>query len=474
MKATKLLSVRGVSKSYGSVDALLDVSAEFFGGEIHAVLGENGAGKSTLMGMIGGFVVPDSGQIDVGGRVLPVGKPFAVRDMGIRMVHQHFMLVPHLTVRENFALAQLEGGIRVLDSNRLACLAVEKGRELGWVVELDARAGDLPVGAQQRVEILKALAGDASVLILDEPTAVLSPDEVAELFGVLRILRDEGTAVLLIAHKLSEVLAIADRVTVLRRGKFVASCLVSETNSEQLTEWMVGEIPVATGRAEVALGDAVVRVSELIVHDDRGVRAVDGVTIEVRQGEIFGIGGVDGNGQVELAEALAGVRAVESGVRDIEGKIAYIPQDRQHDGLALGMSIEENMLLGGVPGAVRKGPFIVPSMVHERAIRLIEEFQIKVGSAGDRAGSLSGGNQQKIVVARTLSCDPTVVVAVNPTRGLDIKATSYVHSRLKEAAENGTAVVLISTDLDELAGLATHTKYLSRGRLSDQFLGENS
>lgn len=464
-----LLAVQSVSKAYGSVQALREISAEFFSGEVHAVLGENGAGKSTLMGMIGGFVVPDSGVLVFEGAELPVGKPFEVRGKGIRMVHQHFMLVPQLTVRENFALARLEGGVRRLDAEGLARNAVEIGRGLGWEVELDARAGDLQVGAQQRVEILKALAGEARVLILDEPTAVLSPAEVDELFGVLRALTSQGVAVLLIAHKLSEVMAVADRVTVLRRGEFVASCLIGETNRDQLAEWMVGEMPGAAEIRGREYGEVVVRGSGVRATDDRGVEVVCGIDLEVKAGEILGIGGVDGNGQVELAEALAGVRMFSGHIEGIE-EVGYIPQDRQSDGLALGMSIEENMLLGGIPKEVLSSGFVTPGKVRVRANRLIEEFQIKVGSAGDSAGSLSGGNQQKIVAARILSQNPRVVVAVNPTRGLDLKATNYVHSRLIRAAEEGAAVLLFSTDLDELAALADRTVYMDRGRFSVEFL----
>ncbi|ARU41452.1 hypothetical protein CCB80_10035 [Armatimonadetes bacterium Uphvl-Ar1] len=464
-----LLSVQSVSKAYGSVQALREISAEFFSGEVHAVLGENGAGKSTLMGMIGGFVVPDSGALVFEGSELPVGKPFEVRGKGIRMVHQHFMLVPQLTVRENFALVQLEGGVRRLDADRLALDAVEISRELGWEVNLDARAGDLQVGAQQRVEILTALAGKARVLILDEPTAVLSPAEVDELFGVLRALTSQGVAVLLIAHKLSEVMAVADRVTVLRRGEFVASCLIGETSRNQLAEWMVGEMPGAAEIRDREFGEVIVRGHGIRAIDDRGVEVVCGIDLQVRTGEILGIGGVDGNGQVELAEVLAGVRMFSGTLEGID-EVGYIPQDRQSDGLALGMSIEENMLLGAIPNDVFSGGFVAPGKVRNRANQLIKEFQIKVGSAGDSAGSLSGGNQQKIVAARTLSQKPRAVVAVNPTRGLDLKATNYVHSRLIRAADEGAAVFLFSTDLDELAALADRTVYMDRGCFTEEFL----
>lgn len=468
-----LLTVQGVGKSYGNVRALDQVTTTFRCGEVHAVLGENGAGKSTLMGILAGFVTPDSGSVEINGSALPVGKPFAVRELGIKMVHQHFMLVPQLTVLENLALSQLEGGLGQIPFRQVGDAASGLARGLGWEVDLAARAADLAVGAQQRVEILKALLGKSQVLILDEPTAVLSPEEAEDLFHVLRQLKKEGKMIILIAHKLSEVMAVADRVTVLRRGNLVASCPIVETNPGQLAEWMVGEVPVPEQKQRIGLGGLAVNVNEARVNDDRGALAVDRVTFRVCSGEVFGIGGVDGNGQVELAEVLAGIRAAESGVIDIPGKVAYIPQDRQQDGLALNLSIEENFLIGGIPAEVASGPFLSPKRSRGYADKLIEQYQVKAASPAEPASSLSGGNQQKVVVARTLSREPDVVVAVNPTRGLDIRATAYVHERLRQATSRGAAVILVSTDLDELAALADRTQFMSRGRLGDHFLGES-
>lgn len=468
-----MLSVQGICKTYGPVRALSQVSAEFRPGEVHAVLGENGAGKSTLMGVLAGFVAPDAGAAALDGRPLPFGKPFAIRELGIRMVHQHFMLVPHLTVLENLALAQAAGGLGPVPAGQIGESARQKAKELGWVIDLDALAGELPVGAQQRVEILKALSGQSDVLILDEPTAVLSPDEAEELFAVLRRLKADGRSVILIAHKLSEVMSVADRVTVLRKGAVVASCPISETNPNQLAEWMVGGLP-PQGEAATSKswGEAAAGAESVRIRDDRGALVVDGATVSVRRGEILGIGGVDGNGQVELAECLAGVRKPESGTVMRPPRTAYIPQDRQSDGLAMALSIEENLLIGGVPQVVCAGPFLLPGRVRAHAEALVSEFQVKAGSPADPVSSLSGGNQQKVVVARTLGRQPDFVVAVNPTRGLDIKATSYVHSRLKEAAARGAAVILFSTDLEELAEVADSCQFMSRGVLGGQYLGE--
>lgn len=467
-----VLSVENISKSYGSVKALDRVSTEFFAGEIHAVLGENGAGKSTLMGVLAGFTTPDFGTVTLRGEAAPVGQPFRMKGLGIEMVHQHFMLVPAFTVAENLALANLGGLGGGLSVSEAAEPGLARAKDLGWEVDPEARVGTLPVGIQQRVEILKALAGRADVLILDEPTGVLSPDEVEGLFGVLRNLKAEGKAVILIAHKLDEVMAVADRATVLRKGKRVAQCLVAETSAAQLAEWMVGDVPVSGTVSEGETGEALLEVSNLVVLGDRGEKAVDGISLTVRAGEVLGLGGVDGNGQVELAEAVAGVREVLSGVVRAEGVPGYIPQDRQQHGLAMGLSISDNMLLAGLD---RKelgwGPFLKPKAVKAWTDRLVEEYEIKVGSTNDPVRSLSGGNQQKVVVSRVLSGKPQVVVAVNPTRGLDLKATAYVHQALRDAATGGAAVLLISTDLDELATVAGRTQFLSRGRLVDSIVG---
>lgn len=464
-----MLAVESVSKSYGALRALDRVSLEFAPGEVHAVVGENGAGKSTLMGVLSGFVSPDEGRVTLDGRALPLGDPAQVKRFAIQMVHQHFMLVPTFTVAENLALARLEALGAPLDVPSLAKPALDLADELGWSLDPDALTRDLPVGVQQRVEILKALAGEAKVLILDEPTAVLSQAEVIDLMGVVRRLRDRGATVLLIAHKLSEVLGVADRVSVLRRGKWVGTVEAAGADARSLAEMMVGDLPNFSTPNLILSDDVGLRVRELVVDGDRGERAVDAVSFDLIRGQILGVGGVDGNGQVELAEALVGIRRAHSGTLEwagASGEVAYVPQDRQQDGLALDMSIADNLLLTGLNRAgLLVGPLLRLPSIGRWARGLVERFDIKAQSERSPVASLSGGNQQKVVVGRALSAKPKLLVVVNPTRGLDIRATSYVHEKLLEEARAGAMVVLFSTDLDELASLSDRTLYMSRGRL---------
>lgn len=463
-----VLEAASISKSFGVVRALSGVSVRFEPGEVHAVLGENGAGKSTLMGVIAGFVAPDAGQVLLHGQPLPLGQPAAVRSQGVQMVHQHFMLVQNFTVDENLALANLGTLGRVISVDELVREAHDRAKALGWDVDGSARTGDLPVGLQQRVEILKALAQRSEVLILDEPTASLSPDEVEDLFAVLRRLKSEGQAVILIAHKLSEVLAIADRVTVLCRGEVTGSGIRSEVDQDRLVEWMIGaEVPQG-GTSLPVREQAVLSASNLTAQGDRGELALRGLDLETRAGEILGIGGVDGNGQVELAEVLAGIRPLLSGDMVRPPVIGYVPQDRQRDGLALDLSLEDNLLIGSLENRnLAPGGWLAWSRIRPWANDLAESFRVKMGSISDPARSLSGGNQQKIVVARAMSRQPDLLVAVNPTRGLDVQAAQFVHDQLRQAAGRGAAVVLISTDRDELAALSHRILYLNRGELVD-------
>ncbi|HZP81099.1 MAG TPA: ATP-binding cassette domain-containing protein, partial [Chthonomonadaceae bacterium] len=446
----------------------------------------------------------------------------------IAMVHQHFTLVPAFTVAENLALDSEEKqrwtlGVGRWEAQQAAAPALERAAALGWKLDPDARISELSVGAQQRVEIVKALATNARLLIFDEPTAVLAGDEVEELFTVLRRLRDEGHAVILIAHKLAEILAVADRVTVLRRGNRVASCPVAETDARQLAAWMIGvgppppspppknrgrgsdstglsrpfnsttsaerqtepvhepfPPPVLGGR--VREGSLAFSAAHLVVRDDRGVEAIKNVALEVRRGEIFGIGGVDGNGQTELAEALVGLRPLRSGTLSWEGgpfvagvtpTLGYIPQDRRRVGLAVTMTVEENLLFRAVHDpAFRRGPFLKRRALRRLAADLIRTFDIRTPSATLPVSSLSGGNQQKVVVARALYAQPEWIVAVNPTRGLDIGATRFVHEQLQQARARGAALVLISTDLDEINALADRAAILSGGRLTEYQAGK--
>ena len=404
------------------------------------------------------------------------------------MVHQHFTLVPAFTVAENLALDAPTRGRQALRPYRAEAAAehaLATARSLGWELPSAARVADLPVGMQQRVEIVKALATDARLLIFDEPTAVLSRNEIGELFEVLRRLRATGKTVLLIAHKLSEILAIADRVTVLRRGRRVASCLVQETDAEQLAAWMIGAAPTSSApspipdpvrlMADTSVAPALNAVG-LRVRGDRGEQSVHGIGLTVGRGEIFGIGGVDGNGQTELAEALTGLRPCEAdtltwGAQPFQPgrapRLGYIPQDRRRMGLALSMSVADNLLFD----AVREPEFRVGPLLRRRALgdlaeSLMRDFDIRASGPGLPAAALSGGNQQKIVVARALRGAPELIVAMNPTRGLDIGATRFVHSQLRLARNRGAAIVLISTDLDELAALSDRAAILSNGELS--------
>lgn len=474
-----LLSASNVSKRYGSVQALQDVALEVYGGEVHAVIGENGAGKSTLVSVLAGFVRPDSGSSTLEGRPLPFGDPVAMRRLGVEMVHQHFMLVPNFTLAENLALAGVKQLAAKLDVEAITAGSRARAAELGWKIDWEAPTVTQSVGTQQRVEILKALATDAKVLVLDEPTAVLSQDEVDDLFEVLRDLAAKGIAVILIAHKLSDVLSIAHRVTVLRRGERVFSGLAAETDAGSLAALMVGERKPWQGRQSKGLGEVRLRVTGIDVLGDRGVRAVKGVSLEVAAGEILGIGGVDGNGQVELAEAVAGVRMPRAGaidwLPDDAPRTGYIPQDRQADGLALTMSINDNLTVGGLRDkSLVSGPFFRTQGLKAWLNGLIEQYGIKTPSGRELASSLSGGNQQKVVVARVMSQRPDLIVAVNPTRGLDLRAAEFVHSQITSAADGGAAVLLISTDLDELETLANRILFLQNGTLSDHFLGGGS
>lgn len=470
------MAAERIGKNFGSLVALDDVSIEFAPGRIHAVLGENGAGKTTLMNILAGFLPPDRGRIRLEGQPVTLPSHRAAREKGIAMVHQHFMLVPQFSVEENLALSRLTDLRGRLSVAELTEPAWRLAQELGWDVPRRATTGQLPVGVQQRIEILKVLSGEARVLIFDEPTAVLSPDEVADLFRVLRRLRDAGKAILLIAHKLSEVMQVADVVSVLRRGRLVATAPITEVEPARLAAWMLGEevsLDVAPNGAPDR-GALVLEAEGLLVRGDRDEEAVRGATFAVHRGEILGLGGVDGNGQVELAEALLGIRPLAGGrlrTHPDEGRpfrIAYIPQDRQHDGLALSLSVAENFLIEGHRRPdLGWGPFLRGRKARVWAESLVRRFGIKVESVSDRVDSLSGGNQQKVVVSRALDSNPDLIVAVNPTRGLDFAASADVHRRLREAAAAGAGVVLFSTDSDELAALAHRTLYLDRGVLYD-------
>lgn len=390
------------------------------------------------------------------------------------MVHQHFTLVPELTVRENLALANVGRLAEFLHLQDRSQPALDLADRLGWPLDPSALVRDLPVGTRQRIEILKCLATGATVAVFDEPTAVLTPDEVDNLFGVLRSLRDSGMIVVLIAHKLSEIMQIADEVTVLRGGRKVASAPITQVDVETLEHWMVGDVPSGKNLGAIPLSDRGLEVRDLVVVGDRGENAVRGVSFSVAAGEVLGIAGVDGNGQLELAEALAGVRPAQAGSErwvglDRPPAVAYIPQDRQAHALALNLSVRENLLITGhrLPFLSTRGVF-KQRTVREWCEQIIRGFDVRPASADAQASTLSGGNQQKVVVGRSLHSTPDLLVACGPTRGLDVRAAAFVRGALREAAAQGCAVILISGDREELAETAHRSLVLSRGHLEPE------
>jgi simple sugar transport system ATP-binding protein len=475
--------LREISLRFGAVQALDAVDIDVRGGEVHAVLGENGAGKSTLMNVIYGLLRPERGRIEWRGRERRLNSPRDARRLGIGMVHQEFALIDALSVVENLALSLGDTTDRVLDRRKLGTRAAALAQEVGLeLAPLDAMVGDLPVGARQRLEILKALAGDTQLLILDEPTAVLTPDEVEPLFAMLRRLVARGVAILFITHKLAEVMALADRMTVMRRGRVVGAGTRSEASPRSLAALMVGEqadaaAPRPTSPASQAPRLELVGIEADSEHGD-GLRGID---LGVRGGEIVGLAGVDGNGQGALFELLCGLRAPGRGEIRVDARacrsldatqladagIAAVPPDRRKRGAIAAMSVWENAILARpLLRRVSRGPFLCESRARDLAQTFVQQYAIVCDGVDAAAGSLSGGNLQKLIVARALAQQPRVLVAFNPTRGLDIAAARAVHAALAEAVRGGTAVLLISTDLDEVLDLSDRVAVLYRGRVS--------
>lgn len=479
-----LLSMRGVAKRFGALQALAGVDLDFPAAEIHAVFGENGAGKSTLMHVLAGVLRPDAGRIVLDGRPLRLGSPRAARRAGVGMVHQHFTLVDALTVGENVALSlpeQPRWFFRPAAAAREArALAARIGLDLS---PPEARVSALSVGARQRLEILKALAGAGRVLILDEPTAVLAPQEVQPLFAMLRHLRAQGRLVIFITHKLREVKEVADRVTLMRRGRVVATYAVADVAESELAAQMVGgTLPVRERGPDVGPNGAVVlQLSGVNVRDPGGTSGLADVSCSVRAGQIFGVAGVDGNGQRELFEVLVGLRQPSTGSVAVRGQplsvftpraalaagIAHIPPDRQHEGLVLPMTVAENFLLNrSILDRFSRRGLLRRDAARRFAAERARQYALRFADLDAPVRSLSGGNQQRVVVARQLACQPDVLVTVSPTRGLDVAAAAAVSEALVDVARHGCAVVLISTDLDEVLDLSHRVSVLSRGRLS--------
>ncbi|MGW5365572.1 ABC transporter ATP-binding protein [Actinopolymorpha pittospori] len=475
------LELRGLTKRFGSLVANDHIDLTFEPGEIHCLLGENGAGKSTLMNMLYGLLRPDEGEILLDGRPMTYGSPGQAIAAGIGMVHQHFMLVPVFTVAENVVLGrERTRGLGLLDQRAARRLVRELSDRYGLAVDPDAKVEDIPVGVQQRVEILKALANEAKILILDEPTAVLTPQEIDELIEVMRALKAAGTTVVFITHKLKEVRAIADRITVIRRGAVVGTVSPQASESE-LAELMVGRpVQLRVDKEPATPTDPKLVVDGLNVVDSQGFLAVDDVSFEVRGGEVLGIAGVQGNGQTELVQALLGLVDVASGSVRLAGHelagatprehldagIGYIPEDRSHDGFVGSFSVAENLILD----LFQREPFarrgsLSPAAIRANADHRVEEFDVRTQSVDTPVSSLSGGNQQKVVLARELSRPLELLIAAQPTRGLDVGSIEFVHRRIVAERDQGTAVVIVSTELEEVVALSDRIAVMYRGRL---------
>jgi general nucleoside transport system ATP-binding protein len=488
VEASTVLEMRGITKRFPGVVANDHVDFDLRRGEVHALLGENGAGKSTLMNILYGLYRADEGEIFVKGKRVVFHSAKDAISTGIGMVHQHFMLIPVMTVAENIVLANEPTKAHALLDFDAARERVRRLSEtFNFAIDPDARVEEISVGQEQRVEILKALYRRADILILDEPTAVLTPQEAKELFEILGTLVREGMSVIFISHKLNEVLEIADRITVLRRGKRIDTVPREGATEEGLARMMVGrEVLLRVEKRPAQTGETLLEVRDLQVSDDRNLPAVRDVSFSVRAGEIVALAGVEGNGQSELIEAITGLRRADSGEVVVGGRVishatarkmldagvGHIPEDRQRRGLVLEFSIAENIALHdyNAPPASRFG-WLFPRRLVERAHRLIEEFDVRGGGPNTRALALSGGNQQKVVAAREVARDPKVLVAAQPTRGLDVGAIEYLHRRLVQERDKGRAILLLSLELEEVLSLSDRILVMYEGRIVGEHTG---
>ncbi|GAB7192339.1 ABC transporter ATP-binding protein [Kineococcus sp. NUM-3379] len=478
------LELRGITRRFGPLVANDGIDLTVREGEIHALLGENGAGKSTLMNVLYGLLQPDEGEILVDGRAVRFSSPADAMAAGIGMVHQHFMLVPTFTATENIVLgAELTRGGGLLDRRRARQRVVETSERFGLSVPPDALVADLAVGVQQRVEIVKALLREARVLVLDEPTAVLTPAETDDLMRVMRSLAEAGTSIVFITHKLREVRAVADRITVIRRGRVVGQAEPS-ASPEELAALMVGrDVRLVVDKAPAAPGRPVLELSGVRVTDPAGAVLLDDVSLQVRAGEVLAVAGVDGNGQTELTRCIVGLQPVAAGsvrvggqdvtglsVREVLDRgVGYVPEDRLHDGLVGSFTVAENLVLDLVDTpAFVAGPAVDRAAVDRNAAERIAEFDIRTPGPGAAVATLSGGNQQKVVLAREMSRPLELLVVAQPTRGVDVGSQEFVHQRIVAERDRGAAVLLVSTELDEVRALADRIVVMYRGRIAGE------
>ena len=487
----KVIEMKNITKKFGEFTANKNINLTVHKGEIHSLLGENGAGKSTLMNLLYGLYEPTEGEIYLNGKKIKIDSPGVAIENGIGMVHQHFMLVQNFTVVENIILGmETTKKLGVLDIDKARQQVKEISEQYGLFVDPDVKIEDISVGMQQRVEILKALYRGADILILDEPTAVLTPQEIDELMEIIRNLSSQGKTIIIITHKLREIKEIADNCTIIRRGEMVDCIDVESSSEEDLASMMVGrEVSFKVEKTQCNVGETVLKVEDLIVKDNRDLDAVNGLCLELRKGEILGIAGVDGNGQSELIEALTGLRKVESGTIDLNGHdivnktpkeiiesgLSNIPEDRQKRGLVLPFSIAENMILENYhEKPFSKAGILQHKEISEHAKKLIAKFDVRPADENYISGSLSGGNQQKVILAREIYNDPDVLIAAQPTRGLDVGAIEYIHKYLVDQRDRGKAVLLISFELDEIMNISDRISVIFDGKILDTICSEDA
>ncbi|MEW4617551.1 ABC transporter ATP-binding protein [Streptococcus xiaochunlingii] len=481
MAHENVIEMREITKIFGEFVANDKINLELRKGEIHALLGENGAGKSTLMNMLAGLLEPTSGEIVVNGKSEKLDSPSKAASLGIGMVHQHFMLVEAFTVAENIILGSEVTNKGVLDLKKANADILELSERYGLAVDPTAKVEDISVGAQQRVEILKTLYRGADILIFDEPTAVLTPAEILELMEIMKTLVKEGKSIILITHKLDEIRAVADRVTVIRRGKSIQTVGIEGATNKDLAEMMVGRsVSFVTEKEEAQPKEVVLQISDLVVNENRGVPAVKELSLDVRAGEIVGIAGIDGNGQSELIQAITGLRKVKSGSIKIKGQevvglsprkitemnVSHVPEDRHRDGLVLEMMLSENIALQ----TYYKEPFskngvLNYNQINSYARQLMEEFDVRAANEIVPASALSGGNQQKAIIAREVDRNPDLLIVSQPTRGLDVGAIEYIHKRLIGERDKGKAVLVVSFELDEILNLSDRIAVIHDGKI---------